>query len=87
MIINREMKDNMRKEVTVSSNIHYLCSLKTPYMILIIDKETMDLTYFMSLIQACKYMKGFKYHTIKSKRLSTKPTKYKGMYIYRVNHS
>ena len=75
------------KEVTLFTGFYYLCTHKNSHMIVILDPKTMNTSYYLSLIQACKYEKTLKYQTLKDKHLSHKGTKYKGLYIYRYNHS
>ena len=55
-------------------------------MILVQDPKTYEIREFRSLIQACKWMKELKYYTLKNKKLSNKPTKYKGVLLFRINY-
>lgn len=47
----------------------------------------MNMLDFRSLKDACRYQKEWRYQTLKEKKFSYKPTKYKNMLFYRVNHS
>ena len=55
-------------------------------MIIVQDPKTYEMTEYRSLIQACKWMKELKYFTLKSKKLSRKPTRYKNVLLFRINY-
>ena len=75
------------KEVSFLSYFCIFVNIKYAHMILIIDPKTTKLTYYRSLIHACKWNKELKYSTLKNKSLSLNGIVYKGMWMYRINHS
>jgi hypothetical protein len=69
--------------------IAYICiiiTIKNDDMIATINPETGNMTYYRSLIDACKMNKQLKYHTLRDKKLSTKRTLYKDLWIYRIKY-
>lgn len=55
-------------------------------MIVTIDPETGKMTYYRSLVQACKYTKELNYYTLRKKPLSSNRIIYKGMWVYRIKY-
>ena len=55
-------------------------------MIIVQDPKTYEMIEYRSLMQACKWNRELKYYTLKSKKLSNKPTKYKNVLLFRINY-